>query len=168
MAECQQLEHEDTVVVQQLVHLAHEGTIPPDTNVLRRLETDDLGEVTGTTRNLAIVHAEDTGLVRSDTVVLDAVIIKLCLVLAKGDASDVATVVFRSKCGKSAPSTPDVKQTVIGLKAEFRTDHTEFVVLELFESLSFCQGGNDTRCVDHARTEEPTCVSSEDDKDEVD
>ena len=150
------LEHEDAVVVQQFVHLPHEGTIPPDTNVLRHLETDDLGEVTGATRNLAIVHAEDTGLVRSHTVVFDAVIAKLCLVFAKGDASDVATVVFGSKRGKSAPPASNVEQTVVGLKVELRADQTEFVVLELFESLSFCQGGNDTRCVDHARTEEPT------------
>ena len=124
--------------------------------MLRHLETDDLGEVTGSTKNLAIVHAEDTGLVRSHTVVLDAVTAKLCLVLAKGDPSHVATVDFRSEGGKSAPSTSNVKQTVVGLKVELRADQTEFIVLELFESLRLCQGGNDTRCVDHAWAKEPT------------
>jgi len=149
------LKDEDAVVIEQVVHLLHESGVAANANVFGHLQADDLGKVTRSTGDFTVVHAQDSSLVGGDTIVLDAFVAKLGLVLSEGDTSDIATVVFSGEGGEGTPTTANVEQAVIGLKVELGANEGKFVVLKLLQSLIVFQVGNDARSVDHTRTEEP-------------
>ena len=55
---------------------------------------------------------------RVAAVVRDARVAELGLVLAEGDAGDVAAVVLVREGAEGAPAAADVKKAILGLKAE--------------------------------------------------
>lgn len=109
-------------------------------------------------RDISIIHAQNSRFVSSDPIRLDSLITELGLVPAKRDTSDIAVKVLRGVGGKCTPTTSDVKQSVRRLEIELIADDSEFVILEFFKSFFPSDIKNDTRGVNHTRTEEPACV----------
>ena len=116
------LEDEGAVVVEEVVDLAEEGVVAAETDVLRphehsksistwgnaylsHLERDDLGEVSAWVRDLAVVHAENSALLRGNTIIGQTLVSESGLVLAEGDTSDIAFVVLASESSEGSPST---------------------------------------------------------------
>ena len=112
------LEDEDAVVVEEVVHLAEESGVATDTNVLGHLERDDLGVRGAATGNVAVVEAEDACARSITTVGRNAVVAELGLVLAEGDTGDLAAVVLVRERGKGAPTATNIQKTVLGLQVE--------------------------------------------------
>ena len=106
------LENEDAVVVEEVIHLTQERAVAANADVLSHLEGHDLGVRRATAWDVAVVEAEDARARRVAAVGRDAVVTELGLVLAEGDAGDVAAVVLVRKGRESAPTTTNIKQTV--------------------------------------------------------
>lgn len=79
------LEHEQAVVVEQVVHLAEELSVAADTDVLGHLETGDLVEVALLLGDVAVVHAEDPALGLGHTVGAQSLVTEFGLVLRESD-----------------------------------------------------------------------------------
>jgi hypothetical protein len=79
------LEDEQAVVVEQVVHLAEELSVAADTDVLGHLEAGDLVEVTLLLGDVAVVHAEDPALRLGHTVGAQSLVTEFGLVLRESD-----------------------------------------------------------------------------------
>lgn len=154
-ADTSDLEDKNTVIVEKVVHLTHECTVTPDSDMLGHFKTDNLGEVTGATWDFPVVHAKDTCLVGSDAVGLDALITELGLVLAEGDTGDITAVVFSCVGGEGTPTAAYVKETIFRLEVKFRANETEFVVLKFLKGGVLVSINDNTGGVDHAVAKEP-------------
>jgi hypothetical protein len=119
---------------------------------LGHFQTDNLGVVAGTSRDVAVVQAENASPFWITPIGQNALISELGLVLAESDTSHFTAVVFVGKCSEGAPPTTDIEKVISGLKIEFLADNSELVVLEVFESLGLGKGCHYARCVDHAGT----------------
>ena len=106
------LEDKDTIVVEEVIHLTQERAVAANADVLSHLKGHDLGIRCAATWDVAVVEAEDARARRVAAVGRDAVVTELGLVLAEGDAGDVAAVVLVRKGRESAPTTTNIKQTV--------------------------------------------------------
>jgi hypothetical protein len=162
------LEDKDAIVVKEIVHLAEEGSVAANTNMLQgngnkanekiqranlgHFQTDNLGVVAGTSRDVAVVQAENASTFWVTAIGQNTFISELGLVPAESDSSHFTAVVFVGKCCEGAPPTSDIKKAISGLKIELLADNSELVVLELLESLGFGKGSHYARCVDHAGT----------------
>jgi hypothetical protein len=155
LAETGDLQEEDTVVLEHVVDLAEEGTQVTDTDVLGHLEAGDLVVAAGGDGDLAVVHAEDLGLVLLDANALEAVVAPGGLVATECDTSNVCTVICRSELGECTPTAADVEHPLALLQADLLANNGHLVVLELLERLLLVDVGDDTRGVDHAWAEEP-------------
>jgi hypothetical protein len=155
LAETSNLEEEDTIVLQHLVDLAEEGTQVTDTDVLSHLEAGDLVVAAGGKGNVAVVHAEDVGLVLLNARLPEAVVAPSSLVAAERDTRDVSTVVDGGEAGECAPSAANVEHLLALLDANLLADNGHLVVLELLEALLLVDVGDDAGSVDHAWAEEP-------------
>jgi hypothetical protein len=155
LAETGNLQEEGTVILEHVVDLAEESTQVTDTNVLSHLETGDLVVATGGDRDLTVIHAQNPGLVLLDASPPEATVTPSSLVAAKSNTGNVGAVVDRGKLGEGTPAAADIEHLVALLDANLLADDGHLVVLELLERLLLVDVGNNTRGVDHARTEEP-------------
>ena len=155
LTETGNLEEEGTVIVEHVVNLAEKATETTNTDVLSHLETGDLVEAALRDGNVAVVHAENSGLVFLDARLPEAVITPSSLVATKSDTSNVCTVVDRGEASKSAPTATNVEHPLVLLQVDLLADDGHLVVLELLEALLLVDIGNHTGSVDHAWTEEP-------------
>ena len=111
--------------------------------------------MSGSAGDLAVVHAQNARLVVAYAVILDTLVTESGLLPGEGDTSSVAAIVLCSKGSERAPAAADVEQAVLGLQVELRADESELVVLQFFERLSASEVLDDTRGVNHTRTQEP-------------
>ena len=155
LAETSDLEEENTVVIKHVTNLGAETGEVTDTDVLGHLEAGNLLVATGRNRNIAVIHAENVGLVLSDTRFPQAVVAPLGLVAAEGDTSNMSTVVNRCEPGQSTPAAANVKHLLALLEANLFADNSHLVILELFEGLLTVDVRDDTGSVDHTRAKEP-------------
>ena len=79
------LEDHETIIGEQVVNLAKEGSVSPDTNVLGHLETRDLVEVALLVGNFSVVLAEDSALRLGDTVLSQSLGTEGSLLLGESD-----------------------------------------------------------------------------------
>lgn len=173
--EASHLEHEDTIVIEEVVNLAQERVVVTNSNVLRaaisfpvsaqtcgarsdahlgHLEGNDLGEFL-VSADLAVVLAQNAGTLRSNAIVCNALVSKLGLILAEGDTSDIAAKVFGRVSSKGSPSAANVEQSVLRLEFELVADESELVVLELFEGFLAVDIVDHASSINHARSQEP-------------
>lgn len=117
-AETGDLEDEDTVVVEEVIHLAEEGAVAADADVLGHLERHDLGVRGAATGDIAVVEAEDASTRSVATVGRDTIVAELGLVLAEGDTGDLAGVVLMGERGESTPTTADIEEAIGGLEVK--------------------------------------------------
>ena len=155
LAETSDLEKEDTIVLKHIVDLTEEATQVTNTDVLSHLETSNLVVTTRGNGDLAVVHAEDLGLILLDTNAPETVVAPGSLVATECDPSDVSTVVGRGELGEGTPTAADVEHLLALLKADLLANNSHLVVLELLESLLLVNVGDDTGSVDHAWAKEP-------------
>lgn len=156
LAETSDLQEENTVIVEHVIHLGEEGGEVTDTNVLSHLETGDLLVTTVNTGSIAVVGAQDTRLGFLDASLAEAIVTPGSLVAAKSDTGDVGAVVNRSVLGKGAPAAAKVKNLVARLDTNLLANDSQLVVLELLKSLLLVDVADDTRGVDHAGAKEPS------------
>ena len=112
------LEDKETIVLEQVVHLAKEGAVAANADVLSHLEGDDLGVCSAAAGDVTVVEAEDARTGGIAAVVNDALVAELGLVLAESDTSYLAAVVLVREGGKSAPTAANVKQAILRLEVE--------------------------------------------------
>lgn len=93
------------------------------------------------------------------SIILDALVSEGGLVLAQGDARDVAAVVLRCERAEGAPAAADIEQAVLGLEVELRAHEGKLVVLQFLERLRARNVLDNTRGVDHARAQEPIVLA---------
>ena len=86
------------------------------------LKGNNLGVSCTATRDFTVIETEDASLGRVTTVLEDAVVAELGLVLAQGDTGDLAAIVLVCECTKGTPSTTNVEKTVIRLEVELRKE----------------------------------------------
>lgn len=79
------LEHEDTIVLEQVVNLVQEGRVPPDSNVFGHFERDNLVELASLGGEVSEVGAENSTLRRFDAVLSETLVTERGLLLGKGD-----------------------------------------------------------------------------------
>lgn len=149
------LHEENTVVIKHVVDLAEKGREVAHTDVLRHLETGDLVVLALGNGGIAVVHAENTGLVLRNANLAQAVVAPGCLVAAESNTSDVGAVVCRGEFGEGTPATAQVEHAFAGFEANLLANNGELVVLELFKRLFLVDVGDDAGGVDHAGSEEP-------------
>jgi hypothetical protein len=82
------LEDHKTVIGKQVVHLAEEGAVSSDTDVLGHFETGDLVEVALLVRDLSVVLAEDSALRLGHAVLSQSLGSESGLLLGKSDWSE--------------------------------------------------------------------------------
>lgn len=92
------------------------------------------------------------------SIILDPLVAEGGLVLAQGDARDVAAVVLRSERAEGTPAATDIEQTVLRFQVQLRTYKGKFVVLQFLERLRARDVLDNTRGVDHARAQEPIVI----------
>lgn len=156
LPEAGNLEEEDTIVLKHVVDLAEEGGEVANTDVLGHLETGNSLVLALWDGDITVVHAENLALLLRDAVLAKTVVAPGSLVATKRDTSDVSTVVDTGKLGQGTPATADVEHAVALLQLNLLADNRELVVLKLLQRFFLVDVGDDTRGVDHARTEEPT------------
>lgn len=155
LAQTSDLEKEDTVVVQHVVHLLEESTKVANTDVLGHLQARDLLETLGRDLNVAIIVAEDPALGLGNTALAETIVAPRSLVSTEGDTGDGRAVVDTGELGKSAPTAADIEHSLAGLEADLFTNNGELVVLQLLQRLFLIDIGDDTGGVNHPWTEKP-------------
>lgn len=155
LAETGDLEEKDTVVVEHVVDLTCEAAEVTDTDVFGHFQAGDFVVAALGDGDVAVVHAENSGLVLGDASLAEAIVTPGSLVAAESDTSDVSTVLDRGKLGQGAPATANVEHPLALLDVNLLADNGQLVVLELLERLLLVDVGNDARSVNHTRAEEP-------------
>lgn len=155
LAETGDLEEEDTIVIEHIADLGCKTAEVTHTDVLGHLETGDLLVAASWDRDIAVVHAENVGLILSDARFPQAVVAPLCLVATESYTRDVSAVVNRCESGQGTPAAANVKHLLALLEANLFADNSHLVVLELFESLLTVDVRDDTGSVNHTRAKEP-------------
>lgn len=122
LTETSNLKEEDTVIIEHIIDLTEEAAQVADTNVLSHLETGNLVVATRRERDVAVVHAENLGLVFFDTSLPEAVVAPSSLVATESNTSSVGAVVDRGKLGKSTPSATNIEHLLALLQSDLFTD----------------------------------------------
>lgn len=155
LAQTSDLQEESTIVLKHVIYLGQESREVTDTNVLGHLETGDLLVAALNTRGIAVVGADNAGLVLLNASLAKTVVTPGSLVAAESDTSNVGTVVNGGVLGESSPATAEIKNLVTGLGTNLLTDNGQLVVLELLEGLLRVDVTDNTGGVDHAGAKEP-------------
>lgn len=155
LSETSDLEEEDTIVIKHVVNLGDESREVTDTDVLGHLKTGDLVVAALRDGNVTVVHAQNLALLLGDANLAHGAVAPGGLVATKSDASNLGAVVLAGETGESAPAAANVQQSLVLLELNLLTDNGQLVVLELLQSLLRVDVRDNTRGVDHARTEEP-------------
>lgn len=155
LAKTGDLEEEDTLIIQHAVNLLEESLEVTNTNVLGHLETSNLLVATIRDRDIAIVHAENLALLLGNTSLAHGAVAPGSLVAAESDTSNLGAKVDAGEASEGAPAAANVKEGLTLLEIDLLAHNRKLVVLELLEGLLLGDVRDDTRSVDHARTEEP-------------
>lgn len=155
LAETGVLHEEDSVIVEHVVDLLEEGGEVTDTDVLGHFQTGDLVVLALGDGGVAVVHAENTGLLLGNADLAKASVAPGSLVAAESNTGDLSAIVGRCELGKSTPTAAEIEHALASLEGNLLTDDGQLVVLELFKRLFLVDVRDDTGSVDHAGTEEP-------------
>lgn len=155
LSETSNLEEEDTIVIKHVVDLGEESGEVTDTDVLSHLEAGDLVVAALRDGNVTVVHAQNLALLLGDTNLAHGAVAPGGLVATKSDTGNLGAVVLAGETGEGAPAAANIQQSLVLLELNLLADNSQLVVLELLQSLLRVDVRDDTRGVDHARTEEP-------------
>lgn len=156
LAQTGNLKEEDTVVVQHIVDLLQEFGKVTDTNVFSHLKTSDFIIAALDNRNVSVVHAEDLALLFGNTDFAKSAVAPGGLVATKRNTSGLCTIVGAGEAGKSTPAAANIQEGLALFETDLLAHNGQLVVLELLEALLLVDIRNDTRGVNHARTQEPS------------
>lgn len=149
------LQEEDTVVIKHIVNLLEESSKVSHTDVLGHFQAGDLVVSTRWDGDIAVVHAQDTRLLLGNTSLAEAAVTPGSLVATKSHTGGLSAVVDGSELGEGTPATANIQHALTLFQANLLADNGELVILKLLERLLLVDVGNDTRSVDHTRTQEP-------------
>lgn len=155
-AETSDLQEEDTIVIEHVVDLGQEAGEVAHTDVLSHLKTGNLLVASGDTGSITVVQAVDAALRVFDSGIAETFVTPGSLVTTKSDTSNVSAIVDRSVLGQGSPATAKVENGVARLKTNLLANNGKLVVLEFLKSLFSVDVTDQTGCVDHARTQEPS------------
>lgn len=155
LAQSRNLQEEDAIVVEHVVHLPQERREVPHPDVLGHLQAGDLLVAARGHGDVAVVHAEDPALAFLDPGFPHRAVAEGGLVPAQGHACGVGAVLRAGVFGEGAPAAADVEEGFAGAESDLLADDGELVVLELFEGFFGVDVGDDAAGVDHAGAEEP-------------
>ena len=156
LAETSDLKEENTIIVKHVVNLGQECGEVADTDVLGHLKTGDFLVASINPGRITIVGANDTALRLINASFTEAIVAPGSLVAAESDTSDVGTVMNRSVLGERTPATAKVEDCITGLNANLLANNSHLVILQFFESFFPVDVANQTGCVDHAGSQEPS------------
>lgn len=149
------LQEADSVVVEHIVALRQEAREVSDTNVLDHFERDDLVVAAFGHGDVAVVHAQDLGLLFWDAGAAHTRVAPGGLVAAECDARGFGAIVGRGEFGECTPAAANVEETLARFEADLLAHDGELVVLQLLERFFLCRVGDDAGSIDHAWAEEP-------------
>jgi hypothetical protein len=155
LSQTSDLKEEDTVILKHVVNLGNESGEVTHTNVLSHLKTGDLVVAAFRNGNVTVIHAENLGLRLGDANLAHGAVAPGSLVATKSDTGNLSAIVLAGKSGESAPAAANIQHSLVLLELNLLADNSQLVVLELLEGLLRVDVRDDTRGVDHARTEEP-------------
>lgn len=156
LTQTRQLNIHGTVVVKHIIALAEESSKFANTDVLTHLKLGDL--VILGTGNITVVHAENAALLVRHTSLAKSIVTPGGLVFSNGKSSNLSTVVQTGELGQGTPATADIQHSLALLQTDLLADNSHLVILHLLEGLFLLSVRDNTRGVDHARTEEPSVV----------
>lgn len=108
LAQTGDLQEEDTVIIQHVVHLHQELLEVPHTDVLSHLQASDLLVAAGNPGRITVVQAQNAALRLVNASLAQSVVAPFGLVAAQGDTRRVRTVVHRGVLDQRAPTAAQV------------------------------------------------------------
>ena len=156
LAKSSNLQEENSVIIKHVVNLFQERLEVADTDVLSHLEAGDLVVFALWNGDIAIVHAEDSALLFSDTSLAETVVSPGSLVTAKGDTSYLGAEVDTGKLGQSSPPASNIKHSLVLLEVNLLANDGKLVILKLLKSLLLGDVGNNAGGVNHTWAKEPS------------
>ena len=148
-----ELDIHSTIILKHIIALTEECCKPTNADMLTHFQLGNLVEFPR--RDVTIVHTQDVALAFGNASAAESIIAPGGLVTGEGSTCDVGTVVDAGKLGKCAPAATDIQKRLSWLESELLTDDSHLIILHLLERLLTCGVGEDTGCVDHARSKEP-------------
>ena len=155
LAKSSNLQEESSIVIEHLIDLSQERLEMADTNVLSHFKAGDLVVAAFWDWNIAVIHAENAGLLLWNTDAAETGVTPGGLVASESDTGNVGAEVDGSKLGKSSPSAADVEHSLALLEIDLLADDSQLVVLEFLEGLLLVDIRDNAGSVDHAWAKEP-------------